>query len=142
MDTFELGGRKFKLGKLNALRQFHVTRKLGPLLGTLLPAMKEIGPSAKNATSLSTEEQLDVVVKFAGPFFEGFAKLSNEDSEYVLFGLLEAVEIANPDGLGGWTKVSNGTMLMVQNIEFPILMQLMARSFGHNLAAFFPGLLQ
>jgi hypothetical protein len=42
---FSIGTRNFKLGKLDAFKQFHIVRRIGPLLSELLPAMKDMGKS-------------------------------------------------------------------------------------------------
>lgn len=134
---FSVGGKEFKVSKLDAFKQFHIVRRIAPILSDLLPGMK--GMVGKNLEKLSEDEKLDVVGKFAAPVMEGLSKLSDADSELVLYGLLSAVEMKQPQ-TGGWARVANNSMLMIQDLELPILLQLAGRSFMFNLAGFFEGL--
>lgn len=41
---FKIGDREFKLNKIDAFKQFHLVRRVGPLLADLLPAMQNMKP--------------------------------------------------------------------------------------------------
>jgi len=130
---FELNGKKFKLNKINAFKQFHIVRRIGPILSELLPAIKTLDGKDK-----SKEQNLEDIAKVMTPIMEGLSKLSDEDSERVLYGLLAAVEMQQ--GSGGWAKVATDgvpPMLMMQDLELPILIQLAGRAFFYNLSGFF-----
>lgn len=135
---FELGGKHFKLNKIDAFKQFHIVRRITPLLAELLPAMKNISKVNKNAESMSEEERLDQIAEFIGPIMNGLSKLSDEDSNRVLFGLLSSVEMQQSSG--GWARVSTDSMLMIQDLELPVLLQIAGRAFMYNLSGFFQGL--
>lgn len=136
---FEIGGRKFKLLKIDAFKQFHIIRRLGPVLSDLLPAMKGVNP--KVLETMSEEEKLDRIAKFVTPIMTGLSKLSDEDSDLVLFGLLHAVEVQQV--AGNWARVASGStppMLMIQDMDLPVLLQLAGRAFIFNLSGFFTAL--
>lgn len=134
MNDFELGGRKFKIGKLNAFKQFHVVRRIAPILSDLLPAIGEIQKVQKEESSKSESEKFDELAKIVSPILMGLSKLSDKDSEFVLFSLLSCAEVQ----LGAtWTRVSTESMLMVQDMELPALLQIAGRSFVANLSNFF-----
>lgn len=138
---FEIGSRKFKLCKIDAFKQFHIVRRIGPLLSDLLPAMKGMETqSQKKIEDLPESEKLDMIAKFAGPIMNGLSKLADADANLVLFGLLEAVEVQQ--AAGNWARVSTGGMLMIQDLELPVLLQLAGRAFMFNLAGFFGALPQ
>lgn len=137
-QDFDIGGRKFKLGKIDAFKQFHIVRRVGPILADMLPALKDIAKAAKGGPDESEEMKLDQISKFVGPIMEGLSRLSDADADKVLFGLLSAVEVQH--GGGSWAKVSNGTMLMMQDLELPVLLQLAGRAFMFNLSGFFAAL--
>lgn len=136
--NFEFGGRKFQLSKIDALKQFHIVRRVGPILSDLLPAMKDIGKLQKS--DISEGEKLDNIAKFVTPIMEGLSKLSDADSELVLHNLLQSVEMQQVSG--NWIRVSNGTLFVVQDLELPALLNLAGRAFMFNLAGFFAGLPQ
>lgn len=144
MNDFEIGGRKFKCLKINAFKQFHVVRRIGPILGDLLPAMKKIAGKSKSVkgldevvSGLTEEQKLEQLSEFATPIMNGLSKLNDEDAEYVLFALLSGIEMQGPGG--AWLRVVQGEppMLMVQDMELPVMMQLAGKAFGFNLASFF-----
>ncbi len=135
---FEFGGKKFQLSKIDAFKQFHIVRRVGPILSDLLPAMKDA--KKLTAENLSEEEKFEGLAKLATPIMSGLSKLSDADAELVLFGLLQAVEMQQP--AGNWMRVSTGSLLMVQDLELPALLQLAGRSFMYNLSNFFGALPQ
>lgn len=133
---FSFGGQDFKLSKINALKQYHLIRRIGPVLSELLPALKE---SAKlkegDIDSLPEGEKLELAAKFVTPIVGGLSKLNDADAEFVLMQLLCAVEMRQ--STGNWAKVSNGQMIMLQELELPALMNLAGRAFMFNLTGFF-----
>ena len=42
-NDFEIGGRQFKLNKIDAIKQFHVARRVSPILGDLMPQTERHG---------------------------------------------------------------------------------------------------
>jgi hypothetical protein len=129
MTEFELGGRKFKVGKLNAFKQFHLVRRLAPILADMLPVVGDLQKLSKK-----NQEDFEQTAKILAPVLTGFSKLSDQDSEFVLYGLLSCVEVQ----LGNsWSKVSTESMLMVQDLELPALLQIAGRAFMSNLSSFF-----
>lgn len=152
MEVFTLGGREFKLIKLDAMKQFHVARRLGPILADLLPSMKGVMKLVKKGSvptveSLTAEmssrpesEQLESAAEFLSPIMDGLSKLSDEESEMVLRTLLSGVEMKQ--SAGNWLRISNGTLFAVQDLDLPVMLNLAGRSFMHNLAGFFASLPQ
>lgn len=133
MNEFELSGRKFKIGKLSAFKQFHLVRRIAPILADLLPAIQDLQKVSKN-TNKSDADNFEESAKILAPILTGFSKLSDQDSEFVLYGLLSCVEVQ----LGqSWAKVATDNMLMVQDMELPMLLQIAGRAFMANLSNFF-----
>lgn len=130
---FEIGGRKFKLGKMNTFKQFHIVRRISPILADMLPAIKDLQIKSGKA------ETFEETAKILAPILTGFSKLSDADSEFVLYGLLSSVEAQIN---GAWAKVATDSMLMIQDMELPTLLQIAGRAFIHNLTGFFAALPQ
>lgn len=136
---FELAGRKFRLNKINALKQFHVARRISPILSDILPAMKDMKKLGdKGFDSLPEDEKFDHLAKFLGPFMKGFQEMSDKDSELVLFSLLNAIEVYQ-DQFKTWARVANDNVIMMQDLELPVLLQIAGHAFVFNLAGFFTG---
>lgn len=137
-NSFEIGGRKFKMNKMDAFKQFHIVRRIGPILAGMLPMVGEV-KKISVAENISEGEKLDGFAKVAGPIMMGLSKLSDEDSNKVLFGLLSSVEIQQ-GGSGNWAKISTDSMLMMNDLELPMLLQIAGRAFMYNLSGFFSAL--
>lgn len=134
-NEFEIGNVKFKLRKINAFKQFHIVRRVGPLLAEMLPAMKQI-MKAKDDNDLSEDKKFDKFAEIAAPIMTGLSKLTDEDADKVLNGLLSAVEMQQ--SAGNWASIVVNDMMMIQNLELPVMLQLAGRSFMFNIAGFFP----
>lgn len=135
---FEIGGRNFKLCKINPFKQFHIVRRVGPILAELIPAMQ--GFAGKDVTKLSQEDKLKSLENIASPVMQGLSKLSDSEADHVLFGLLSSVEVQQP--AGNWGKVATESMLMMQDLELPVLLNIAGRAFMYNLSGFFSALPQ
>jgi len=133
-NSFSIGDRAFKVSKINAMKQYHIVRRIAPILSEMLPAMKDIA-KIKSSTEMSQDDQLDQAAKIAGPIMMGLSKLSDKDSEFVLYALLSAVEIRQAEG--NYAFIVRDSMLMFENLELPILLQAAGRSFMYNMAGFF-----
>lgn len=124
---FEIGGRKFKLNKLDAFKQFHVMRKLAPILSDLIPLATKLSKLNDN-----DPEQLEALT----PIMNGVAKLSDKDSEFILLGLCSAVEVQQQP-VGNWAFVARGETLMMQDLNLVVLFQIAIKAFMFNMSDFF-----
>ena len=126
-DTFAHGGHTYKIGKLDAMRQFHMVRRLAGVLGGLGQAATPKGPQPDVSAIL-------------GPLAKGVASLSDADSEYVLGACLGVVE--RKQAAGGYAKVWSGGGLMFEDIELGTMLALTMEVLRVNLSGFFAGLPQ
>ena len=90
---FELEGRTYRANKIDARTQFHIVRRLAPVLGEIAPALQGKGG-------------LDALP----PLANAVAKLTDSDADYVIFGLLKAVVRKQDQGLG-WGPVATGVSI-------------------------------
>lgn len=137
-NKFSIGTRNFTLSKLDAFKQFHIVRRVGPILSDMLPHLAQLKSFRED---LGDADKLVQMGKLASPILDGLSKLSDADADYVLHGLLAAVEVQQ--AAGNWARVFiPGTGMMINDLELPILMQVAGRSFVFNLAGFFAALPQ
>jgi hypothetical protein len=132
---FQIGERNFKLSKINAIKQYHIVRRIAPILGDILPAIKDVAGAMKDQSKMSEQEKFDQIAVMAGPLFNGLSRLSDKDSEIVLYGLLAAVEIKQEQG--NWARLVVSDQLMFPDLELPLLLQAAGRAFMFNMAGFF-----
>ena len=135
--SFSIGERQFKLNKIDAFKQFHIVRRVGPLLSEMVPVIAKISKTSKE--DIGDDEKLEKFGELAAPILSGLAKLSDEDSTKVLHGLLSGVEM---NYMGGWGRVVANDQLMYADLDLPILLQCAGRSFMFNLSGFFAALPQ
>jgi len=123
-----IGEHTYRVGRIDALKQFHIVRRLGPIFGELAPALR-------GATGNAEADVLTAVPAVMG----AFAKLSDDDMNYCLFGLLAVVERKQPTGLG-WGPVSTGHVLAYSDIAMTQMLQLAWVCLQQNLSGFFAAL--
>ena len=131
---FTLNGMQFKLGKIDAFRQFHIVRRIGPLLAELVDSLRTIGKV--DADKMSEQEKLEHFSKLAAPVMQGLAKLSDADADYVLLRLLSSVEV-HQEKFNSWAKVATDQAIAMQDLDLPILLQVAGRALMYNLSGFF-----
>ncbi len=108
---FIVGGVNYKAAKLPAIKQFHLIRRLAPVMANLT----------------NPDEAIEGIANAIG-------ELKDEEANYVLFGLLGCVEREQPPH--GWAKITVGESIMFQEIDLVELMQIAAKSFQANFGDF------
>jgi hypothetical protein len=130
---FQLDGRSYKLNKVDAFKQFHLVRRMGPLLSELFPAMKKAA-LVTSKKELTESEKYDQLADIAGPLLSGFSKLTDKDADFILMGLLSAVEVQQEGA--GWARVATDVGLMFNNLDLPTMLQLAGRALMYNVGNF------
>lgn len=127
---FEVGTRRFKLNKIDAFKQFHIARRLAPILGDLIPI-------AHKLSKLSKEQMEDDQFESIAPIMTGISKLSDEDANKVLLGLCSAAEMYQPVS-NSWARVATESAgIMFHDLELNELLQIAGRAFMYNMSGFF-----
>lgn len=125
-QDFTHKGVAYKAGSLDAMKQFHVTRRLAPFLPKL----------AGDGLPLNTEALSGAAVfAFLEPLAACVATMSDADAEYVLHTCLEVVERQQPTG--GWAKVMAGGRLMFEDIDMAAMLVCAFHVLQRNLSGFF-----
>lgn len=127
----EIGGNKYKTGKLDSFQQLHVARRLGPVLVTLSEGADKLGEPPEGATFTFT----DVLVASAVPFAQALAKMSDADLDYVVKTCLQVCLRASN---GAWAKVWTPSGMMFSDIDMQVMLSLTLEVVGENIGGFFP----
>lgn len=130
---FTIGSRNFKLNKIPAIKQYHIVRKVAPILSDMLPMLSKF-------SKMSSDELKEDQIEALAPVLNGFAKLSDVESEKLLIGLLSSVEMQQESG--NWAKLANENGMMFDDLELPVMLQAAGRAFMFNMAGFFAALPQ
>lgn len=120
---FPIGGNTYRAGKLDAFKQFHISRRLAPVLGGLA-ATAEGGQAGFAA--------------FLVPITEAVAQMSDADCDYILQACLGVVQ--RQQGTA-WAPVFNAgnKALMFDDIDLGAMMQIAVKVIEENLGGFFRG---
>lgn len=134
MEDKQINGQTYRIGKLNAFQQLHVSRKVGPLIPTLVPAFLAMGSDGAGL------DQLGRLASLVQPFTEAFASMSDADVEYVAGICLGAVQ--RQQG-GTWAPVwsQQGKCLMFDDMDLGTMIPLVVQVIVVNLGPFISGLL-
>lgn len=141
MIEFEIEGKQFRFDKLTAMQQFHVSRKISPLIPPLMPIFAEMqkGKGVKNnATDL---DNLEILGPLLQPFADGLAGMSDDASEYVFGTCLGAIRYQhNGNWIPMWSVQGKTAMVMELN-DVSLLLRLVVRVITESLAPFITGFL-
>ena len=126
---FEVGGGKYRAGRLSAMTQFHVFRRLGPVI----PALKGLGPALP--VLMGEGGDLDAAAEALMPVADAIASMSDEDTEYVLGACLSVVQ--REQG-GAWASVwsASAKRPMFDDINMMDMLQIAARVMMGSLGPF------
>jgi hypothetical protein len=130
---FEIKGITYKAAKLDAFKQLHLSRKIAPVIPTLIPLYMAISKDA------DVKDDLDTLAKMLQPFADAIAGLSNDSTEYIMETCLSVVK-RNQDG--AWHAVWNvpGKVAMYDE-DIGTLLQICLKVIQDSLGAFIQGLL-
>lgn len=120
-DIVEVGGQKYRIGRIDARKQFHVARRLAPLL----------------AGMSSVPDKSAGFAAFLGPLTDALSGMSDEDVDYVLDICLDACQRIQANGHPAPVMVRGG--LMFEDIDMAQMIQLAVKVIQQNLGGFFPG---
>lgn len=144
MRELTVGDHDYRIGKLDARKQFHLARRLAPVFGRIAANAKASGISetiTEKKEDDSVKETLAAASKFfdliVGPVADSLAKMTDEEADYILFTCMGVVD--RKEGSDSWAKVkaTGQDKLMYQDIELQDLVQLTVATIQENLGSFF-----
>jgi len=134
MTEIQLNDQTYRLGRLNAFQQLHVSRKVGPLIPALIPAFLAI---SKEGVTMDGIGRLAPMIQ---PFTDAFASMADADVEYVASVCLSVVQRQQGST---WAPVWSvqGKCLMFDDLDLGSVLPLVVRVITENLGPFINGLL-
>lgn len=133
---FEISNRKLRADRLTPIEQFHLSRKLAPLVPPLVPVLLKI---ARDADAVGIERVLELA-EVAEPFALALAAMKNEAAEEILNHTLRSVKVETAPTV--WMPLWVGTTASVVEMnDFSKLLPIMLRVIQFNLGDFISGIL-
>ena len=129
MNEITIAGNTYRYGKLNAFQQFHIERRIMPLVFSAFPAF----------FSTKDEKEKDSVVTFqeilekSRPMADVLSKMSDEDADYVTKTCLSIVQ--RKQGME-WVSLMSDGRLMFDDLDAFEMMLLSFFVIRRNLANF------
>jgi hypothetical protein len=124
----EVFGQTYSIGRMDAMKELHVSRRLAPLMAGFGASAFSLAQSGKD--SVDDGAMLQVF----GPVVEALSKMKDDDVEYIIRTCLAVVK--RRDG-GLWVPIQNGTQLQYQDITMQCMMRLTVEVVQERLGGFF-----
>lgn len=126
----EVAGNLYRIGSISAIKQFHIVRRLTPILKSMAVG----GLKAPGAAGAS-----DPLALFA-PMADALAAVSNEDAEYIIFHCFKVVSRKQGNVWAPIQTQTPGADLMFSDIRWPDIVRLVVEVIKENrILDFFPG---
>lgn len=141
-----MSGSTYRIGKLNAFQQFHLSRKVAPIIPTLIPIFIKL-QSSRSATGESDAHlagplsgDLAGMAEVMTPFAEGIANMPDDTAEFVLSTCLSAVSRKQGNA---WSQVWNSSKntCMFDDLDIGVMIKLSVRVITESLGPFLRGML-
>ena len=129
-NELEVDGKLYHIGKLNALQQFHVSRRLAPVLAA-------VGITLQSLAQAKAGKQGDFTAAI-GPAADVMAKMTDEEANYILFTCLSVV--GRKDGDRRMMVCTRDGLMQYQDMDMPVMLRLVVAVLMENLGNFLPGL--
>ncbi len=104
MNEITISGNTYRYGKLNAFQQFHLERRILPLVFSAFPLFDSVASDGEDAV-VSWED----VVEKAKPLADALSGMPDEDAEYVIRTCLSVVY--RKQGMEWSPVVSDGSLM-------------------------------
>lgn len=125
MET-TINDKQYRIGKMDAVRQFHVARRVAPALIGLVGAL-----------GAGKQPDKEDFAKAVGPLVQAIAQMSDSDAEYVLGACLSVVSRQTDSTT--WAPIWRD-QLVFDDIDVRSMMQIAAKVIQANLGNIFGAL--
>lgn len=144
MAELKIGGNTYRINSMPAMTQFHVMRKLGPVLPGIVPVLAQAaaalpqadGQEDGGASAMTTVDGVAAIAMAARPLLDGLAAMADADAEYVINHCLSAV-MRRDSGGKSWSAVSRDGVTMFDDIDLMTSMQIVWAVLRENYTSFF-----
>lgn len=140
MVDIELNGNTYRIGKLSALLQGQLARRITPLVPKAVPAIRALNDMHQRAKASGVTVSVDDILDAAGslaPLADALADMKDEAFEQVVALCMSVVQ--RQQGTS-WAAVSRNGVMMFTDIEFDTMLPLVVQAVKLNLGNFIRGL--
>jgi hypothetical protein len=131
MRELEIQGNNYRIGKLNPFEQFHIVRRVSPVL----VALGEIQSKMKKIED-GEEPDEGLFAKFGG-LANIVSKMPDEDVDYVLKLCLKVCKRVDTNGTA--PVLASSGKLMYEDIDMSVMLKIAFETIEENLGGFMRG---
>lgn len=130
MKTIEVNGRTYSIGQLDARAQFHVSRRIAPILASMGISLATLRAGATI--------NLDQLATSLGPVSEVVANMSDETVDYIIATCFSVVSRKQDEvaGKAQWAPAARGAQMMFADINMPTMLRIVVAVLQENLMDF------
>lgn len=133
MAVVEIGGRRYSIGKIPPMTQFHIARRLAPMVAGGAALIDVIDAVTRDDVPLNEAAE---VLKNLQPVAEALAKMPDADAEYVVNHCLLVVS-RQEEPAGNWAPVQPQLgMMMMADMTMPDMLRLAFEVIKDQIAPF------
>lgn len=140
---FTAGAHTYSVGKLSALKQFHISRRLTPLLGAFASVFAEAkgkGKSLAKQLDEGKKDELDLsekeIASALTAFGTAFATLPDETFDYIMRECFSVVQRKQARGTGWADILTASGDLMYEDMDMVEMLAVCFHVLRHNMASF------
>lgn len=121
----------YDIGRISPLKQFHLVRRLMPLLAKSTDGIMALQAGKPQAPT--------DFARMLAPMVDELARMPDEEAEYIIFTCLSVVR-RDTGGSGFAPVLTSDNALMYQDMSMEVMLKLVVEVVKVNLAGFFAGL--
>jgi hypothetical protein len=132
VKEIEIGELRFQLAPLNAKDQFHLFRRVAPLMAGLGEGFSSIAETARDDDTITDGQ----VVRIMSPLFKVLSEMSDAECDYIIDKCMSRVRMFNGTQ---WAPIMVAGRLQYENvIDMSVMMRLTVETLQHNgIVSFF-----
>lgn len=148
--TIEINGNTYRINRLPAMTQFHVLRRLAPVLPTIAPVISTVAMVAPSGERIASESgndkapsalmgEIELLAMACRPLADALADLPDNSAEYVIDAAMSCV--LRKDGKGfssAWEPSSHQPMY--DDIDTLTILALTWHALKFSLSPFWKGI--
>lgn len=130
-----INGQNYRIGKLPARTQFHVARRLMPLLTSLenLPALMALVKDKE----MAPRDAAAIFESALTPLAKVLAKMPDEDLDYIINSCFGVCARLTADGKPQPLLAMDGVQFMFADIQLPQMIEICLATVEENMGNFF-----
>lgn len=136
MKTVGINGETYRLGKMPARTQFHVLRRIMPVMASLAPVAIALGLAKPEGGAGDEPMEVDKFFGMIGPMAEGLARMADADMDFVINNVM-AQTAKNVNGQWAPMLAPDGFTFMFQDMGMELMLQLTLAGIRENFGNFF-----